>query len=44
VHCPDGYGRTKINNMFFERKLKTTATTRNGKTCLKLWEMAQEKA
>ena len=44
VHCPDGYGRTKINNMFFEKKLKTTATTRNWKTCLKLWEMAQEKA
>jgi len=44
MHCPDGYGRTKINNMFFEKKLKTTATTRNWKTCLKLWEMAQEKA
>ncbi len=43
LHCPDGYGRTKINNMFFERKLKTTATTRNWKTCLKLWEMAKEK-
>ncbi len=40
VYCPDGYGRTKINNMFFERKLKTTATTRNWKTCMKLWEMA----
>ncbi len=41
VYCPDGYGRTKINNMFFERKLKTTATTRNWKTCWKLWEMAE---
>ncbi len=44
VYCPDGYGRTKINNMFFERKLKTTATTRNWKTCLTLWKMAQGKA
>jgi uncharacterized protein (DUF1697 family) len=43
VYCPDGYGRTKINNMFFERKLKTTATTRNWKTCMKLWEMAKRK-
>ena len=41
VYCPDGYGRTKINNMFFERKLKSIATTRNWKTCLKLKEMAQ---
>ena len=43
VYCPDGYGRTKINNMFFERKLKSIATTRNCKTCLKLREMAQQK-
>jgi len=43
VYCPDGYGRTKINNMFFERKLKSIATTRNWKTCLKLREMTQRK-
>ena len=43
VYCPDGYGRTKINNMFFERKLKSIATTRNWKTCLKLREMAYQK-
>lgn len=36
VHCPDGYGRTKINNQFFEKKLKTSATTRNWKTLLAL--------
>ena len=41
VYCPDGYGRTKINNMFFEKHLKITATTRNWKTCSKLLEMAQ---
>lgn len=32
VRCPNGYGRTKINNTFFERKLATKATTRNWKT------------
>ena len=29
VRCPNGYGRTKINNTYFERKLATRATTRN---------------
>lgn len=42
VYCPDGYGRTKLNNGFFERHLKVEATTRNWKTCLKLHEMANE--
>ena len=32
VHCPDGYGRTKITNTFFERALAVVATTRNLKT------------
>jgi len=32
VFCPNGYGRTKLNNAFFERKLKVAATTRNWKT------------
>jgi len=32
VFCPDGYGRTKLNNNFFESKLKVKATTRNLKT------------
>ena len=30
--CPNGYGRTKLNNAFFERALATDATTRNWKT------------
>ena len=29
LFCPNGYGRTKLNNAFFERKLKLPATTRN---------------
>jgi len=39
---PDGYGRSKMNNNFFEKKLKVAATTRNWKTCLRLHKMAQE--
>ena len=41
VYCPDGYGKTKINNAFFEKKLKVIATTRNWKTCQKLLEMVE---
>jgi len=32
LHCPGGYGTSKINNAFFERKLGVVATTRNWKT------------
>ncbi len=32
LYCPDGYGRTKLSNNFFERKLKVQATSRNWKT------------
>ncbi len=42
VHCPNGYGRTKINNTFFEKKLSVQATTRNWKTTLKLRDMTME--
>jgi uncharacterized protein (DUF1697 family) len=38
--CPDGYGRTKLNNAFFERQLGVKATTRNWKTVTKLLELA----
>ena len=40
VHCPNGYGRTKINNTFFERKLSTRATTRNWNTVTLLHDWA----
>ncbi len=40
MHCPNGYGRTKLNNAFFERKLKMPATTRNWKTVIALYDMA----
>ena len=39
LYFPDGYGRTKLSNNFFERKLKVSATTRNWRTVLKLYDM-----
>ena len=41
IFCPDGYGRTKLTNNFFERKLKVAATTRNWKTVTKLMELSE---
>ncbi len=40
--CPDGYGRTKLNNSFWERRLKMPATTRNWRTVMTLLEMADQ--
>jgi uncharacterized protein (DUF1697 family) len=40
LHCPNGYGITKLSNTFFENKLKIKATTRNWKTVNKLVELA----
>ena len=37
---PGGYGRSKLNNSFWERKLATMATTRNWNTVLALAELA----
>jgi uncharacterized protein (DUF1697 family) len=36
LHCPHGYGKTKLNNNFFERALGVAATTRNWRTVLAL--------
>jgi len=44
VYCPTGYGRTKLNTGFFERKLGLHATARNWQTVNNLWEMASEKS
>lgn len=41
VYCPLGYGTTKINNTFFERKLGMGATTRNWQTVTALERMAR---
>ena len=40
LYCPKGYGSTKLNNNFLEKKLKVTATTRNWRTTNKLLEIA----
>jgi uncharacterized protein (DUF1697 family) len=42
LSLPHGYGRTKLNNAWFERKLGTAATTRNWRTVLALAGMAGE--
>ncbi|HTQ28632.1 MAG TPA: DUF1697 domain-containing protein [Puia sp.] len=41
LHCPNGYGISKLSNNFFENKLKVKATTRNWKTVNKLAELAE---
>jgi uncharacterized protein (DUF1697 family) len=43
VCCPGGYGRTKINNAWFERKLGVLATTRNWKTVGQLVQLARDR-
>ncbi|HLF35605.1 MAG TPA: DUF1697 domain-containing protein [Cyclobacteriaceae bacterium] len=43
VHCPDGYGKSKLNNTFFEKKLKTVATSRNWRTVNELFKIAMAK-
>jgi len=40
VFCNGKYHQTKVSNNFFENKLKTSATTRNWKTVLKLVELS----
>lgn len=41
LHCPGGYGVSKLSNTFFENKLKVTATTRNWKTVTTLTGMGR---
>jgi uncharacterized protein (DUF1697 family) len=40
LHCPNGYGRTKLTNGYFDSALATTSTVRNWRTVLKLLELA----
>ena len=39
LYCPNGYGKTKLNNNFLETKLKVAATTRNWKTTNQLLKL-----
>ncbi|MBU6429235.1 MAG: DUF1697 domain-containing protein [Cyanobacteria bacterium REEB65] len=41
LHCPGGYGKTKLTNAYFDRQLGTTSTVRNWATVLKLVELAK---
>ncbi len=40
LHCPNGYGKSKLSNVFIENKLLVSATTRNLKSVIKLCELA----
>ena len=42
LHCPNGYGETKLSNGALEKALSVQATTRNWKTVTKLYEMTLE--
>jgi len=41
LHHPNGYGRTKLTNSYFDRRLGTFMTVRNWRTVKTLAEMAQ---
>jgi uncharacterized protein (DUF1697 family) len=40
LHCPNGYGRTRLNNAFVEKALGVAATTRSWKSVTKLRDLA----
>ena len=39
LHLPNGIGRSKLTNAYFDSKLDTTSTARNWRTTLKLLEL-----
>ena len=43
LFCPNGYGKTRLSNNFFERKLGMPVTTRNWNTVNALSNMAAER-
>jgi len=40
IYCPNGFGKTKLNTNFFEKKMGVTGTARNWNTILAIMEMA----
>ncbi len=42
LYCPNGYGKSKLANSFWETKLKVIATTRNWKTIQELLTIADK--
>jgi uncharacterized protein (DUF1697 family) len=43
LYCPGGYGKTKLSNTFFEKKLGVICTTRNWKSVNALYKMVSER-
>jgi uncharacterized protein (DUF1697 family) len=41
VYCPNGYGKTKLTNTFFEKKTGMAATSRSLRTMMKLAELGE---
>jgi uncharacterized protein (DUF1697 family) len=41
LQCPNGVGRTKLTNTYFDSRLATISTGRNWRTVLKLFELAE---
>ena len=39
LYCPNGYGRTRLNNAYIERRLGVAATTRNWRVVSKLRDL-----
>jgi uncharacterized protein (DUF1697 family) len=42
LYLPHGYGRSKLSNAYFERRLGRAATTRNWRTVRALVELSKE--
>lgn len=42
LYLPDGYGKTRLNNTFFETRLQQQATTRNWKTMLEILKITEK--
>lgn len=42
LHCPNGMGKTRLTNAYFDSVLETTSTVRNWRTVLALADMVSE--
>jgi uncharacterized protein (DUF1697 family) len=42
LYCPNGIGRSKLTNAYFDSKLETVSTARNWRTCQTLLQLANE--
>lgn len=42
LFLPNGYGKTRLNNNFFERKLEISVTTRNWRTVNRIVEITSK--